>query len=123
MYYYDTAYHFMVIFIFTYNYLHESDEMAAVCSSVFFRKAMLQTCFGSRPWRSVCVGDLPIRLMTFSLPWVFFLSLIPSPHESTFDLLQMNERCKIIVFPLLHSCYKKKKRKERKKGPLWQRAA
>lgn len=30
MYYYDTAYYFMVIFIFTYNYLHKFDEAAAV---------------------------------------------------------------------------------------------
>lgn len=48
MYYYDTAYCFMVTFIFAYNYLHEFDEMAAVCSSVFFSKAMFQTCFSCR---------------------------------------------------------------------------
>lgn len=66
----------MVIFIFTYNYLHEFDEMAAVCSSVFFRKAMLKTCFSSRPWHSVCVGDLSIGLMTFSLPQFFIHNIL-----------------------------------------------
>lgn len=43
MYYYDTAYYFMVIFIFTYNYLHKFDEAAAVRQSVLFRKAEFKT--------------------------------------------------------------------------------
>ena len=38
MYYYDAAYYFMVIFIFTYNDLHKFDEAAAVRSRVLFRK-------------------------------------------------------------------------------------
>lgn len=43
MYYYDTAYYFMVIFIFTYNYLHKCEEATAVCLSELFRKAKWKT--------------------------------------------------------------------------------
>lgn len=85
-------------------------QCVKVCSS---EKAMLQTCFSGRPWRGMCVGDLPIGLNDFFIAVVFFhnilwlptVSLLSSfslsllPHESPFDLLHMNEHFKITVFP------------------------
>lgn len=70
MYYYDTAYYFMVIFIFTYNYLHKSDEAAAVRWSVLFRKAKLKTRVSlGHGVLCVCVSDCLRGLMTSSWPW------------------------------------------------------
>lgn len=43
MYYDDTAYCFMVIFIFTYNYLHKFDEMAAVRFQCIVQKSEVET--------------------------------------------------------------------------------
>ena len=83
----------MVIFIFTYNYLHKFDEAAAVRSSVLFGKAKLTTFSTIRPWHSlVCVSGCLCGLVTVSLPWFFFDGIIslsavnPSlffPTEST----------------------------------------
>lgn len=71
MYYYDTAYYFMVIFIFTYNYLHKFDEAAAVRPSVLFRKAEFKTYHWAMAL-CMCVSDCLCGLMTFSLPWFSF---------------------------------------------------
>lgn len=42
MYYYDAAYYFMAIFIFTYNYLHKFDEAAAVCLKCIVQKSKVE---------------------------------------------------------------------------------
>lgn len=74
IYYYDTTYYFMVIFIFyiklpPWIWWNGSGVLKCVLKT---KKAMFQTLFSSRPWCCMCVGDLPIGLMTFLLPWFSF---------------------------------------------------
>lgn len=95
MYYSDTAYYFMVIFIFTYNYLHKFDEAAAVRWSVLFRKAKFKTFGNIQPWRSVCVSVIAYVDSWVFIAMVFFygiislsdvnLSLLSSPQKRTWS--------------------------------------
>lgn len=103
MYYYDAAYYFMAIFIFTYNYLHKFDEAAAVCLKCIVRKSKVENlrkheamvfCVCVRQW-------LPLWTRDFFMAVVLFygtielsdvnLSLLSFPQKHTWFCYQWKE--------------------------------